>query len=48
MEFLSTLADFGVTAMENARLYEHVRRDYEDLTKDVWKWYGWGEHPPTI
>jgi len=48
IEFLSTLADFGVTAMENARLYEHVRRDYEDLTKDVWKWYGWGEHPPTI
>jgi signal transduction protein with GAF and PtsI domain len=48
MEFLSTLADFGVTAMENARLYEHVRRDYEDLTKDVWKWYGWGEHPPTV
>jgi len=48
MEFLSTLADFGVTAIENARLYEHVKRDYEDLTKDVWKWYGWGEHPPTV
>lgn len=48
MEFLGTLADFGVTAMENARLYEHVRRDYEGLTKDVWKWYGWGEHPPTL
>jgi hypothetical protein len=42
------LADFGTVAIENARLYEHVRRDYEDLTKDVWKWYGWGEHKPQI
>jgi GAF domain-containing protein len=48
MEFLATLADFGVTAMENARLYEHIKRDYENLTKDVWKWYGWGEHPPRV
>jgi signal transduction protein with GAF and PtsI domain len=48
MEFLDTLADFGVAAIENARLYEHIRRDYEDLTKDVWKWYDWGKHPPRI
>lgn len=48
MEFLGTLADFGVTAMENARLYEHVKRYYEDLSRDVWKWYGWGEHPPNV
>jgi signal transduction protein with GAF and PtsI domain len=48
IEFLSTLADFGVTAIENANLYEHVRRDYEDLARDVWKWYGWGEHPPSV
>ncbi len=48
LEFLKTLADFGTVAIENARLYEHVRRDYEDLTKDVWKWYGWGEHKPQI
>ena len=47
-EFLNTLADFGITAMENARLYEHIRRGYEDLTRDVWKWYGWGEHPPRV
>jgi len=48
LEFLNILADFGVTAIENARLYEHARRDYEDLTRDVWKWYGWGEHPPQV
>jgi len=46
LEFLTTLADFGVAAIENARLYEHARRGYEDLTRDVWKWYDWGEHPP--
>jgi GAF domain-containing protein len=48
MEFLNILADFGVVAIENARLYEHVKRDYEDLSKDVWKWYGWGERQPEI
>jgi len=48
MEFLSTLADFGVTALENARLYELIRKYYEDLTRDVWKWYGWGQHPPRV
>jgi signal transduction protein with GAF and PtsI domain len=48
LEFLTTLADFGVIAIENARLYEHVRKDYEDLTRDVWKWYDWGERPPRV
>jgi GAF domain-containing protein len=48
IEFLTTLADFGVIAIENARLYEHVRKDYEDLTRDVWKWYDWGERPPRV
>lgn len=45
-EFLNTLADFYVIAMENARLYEHIKRDYEDLKIDVWNWYDWGQHPP--
>jgi signal transduction protein with GAF and PtsI domain len=48
LEFLHILADFGVAAIENARLYTHVKRDYEDLTRDVWKWYGWGERPPQM
>lgn len=45
-EFLSALASQGAIAIENARLFEHIRRDYEDLTKDVWKWYDWGTHFP--
>ncbi|MCX6356195.1 MAG: GAF domain-containing protein [Candidatus Aureabacteria bacterium] len=48
LEFLGALADFGAVAIENARLYEHIKSDYEDLTKDVWKWYGWGERQPRI
>jgi len=45
---LNILADFSAIAIENARLYQHVKRDYEDLTRDVWHWYDWGERPPRI
>ncbi|GAH16451.1 unnamed protein product, partial [marine sediment metagenome] len=34
--------------IENARLFEHVKRDYEDLTQSVWKWYDWGSRPPKL
>jgi GAF domain-containing protein len=46
VEFLSSLADHGAIAIENARLYEHLKRDYEDLAKDVLNWYDWGTRPP--
>jgi GAF domain-containing protein len=46
IDFLKSLASQGAIAIENARLFEHLRRDYEDLTRDVWKWYDWGERPP--
>jgi len=46
IRFLSSLADHGAVAIENARLYEHMRRDYEDLAKDVLTWYDWGARPP--
>ncbi len=48
MDFLSALADQVATAIENARLFEHVKRDYEDLTQNVWKWYDWGSRPPRL
>jgi len=47
-EFLSALASQGATAIENARLFEHIKRDYEDLARDVWKWYDWGARFPKI
>ncbi|OGW40481.1 MAG: hypothetical protein A2010_05950 [Nitrospirae bacterium GWD2_57_9] len=48
IEFLTALASFGAIAIENARLFEHVKTEYEELTKDVWKWYDWGSRFPNI
>ena len=48
VRFLKTLASHGAVAVENARLFEHLRRDYEDLTQAVWRWYDWGERPPKM
>jgi GAF domain-containing protein len=45
---IQILADFSAISIENARLYNHIVRDYEDLTRDVWQWYDWGERPPKI
>ncbi len=47
-EFLSAIAAQGAIAIDNARLFEHIKSEYEDLTKDVWKWYDWGERFPKI
>ena len=48
IDFLTALASQGAIAIENARLFEHLKRDYEDLTRDVWRWYDWGERPPRL
>ncbi len=48
VQFLETLANHGAVAIENARLFEHLRRDYQDLTRAVWRWYDWGERPPRL
>ncbi|GAB4390461.1 MAG: hypothetical protein Kow0025_22650 [Thermodesulfovibrionales bacterium] len=48
VEFLSALASQGAAAIENARLFEHVQKEYEELTRDVWKWYDWGTRFPAI
>jgi GAF domain-containing protein len=45
---IQILADFSAISIENARLYNHIVRDYEDLTRDVWQWYDWGERPPKM
>ncbi len=46
IDFISALASSGAIAIENARLFEHIKQEYEELTKDVWKWYDWGRHFP--
>ncbi|KKL66202.1 hypothetical protein LCGC14_2147360, partial [marine sediment metagenome] len=48
VDFLSALANQVATAIENASLFEHMKRDYEDLTESVWKWYDWGSRPPKL
>lgn len=46
IDFLSALASDGAVAIENARLYEHIKSEYDELTRDVWKWYDWGKRFP--
>jgi signal transduction protein with GAF and PtsI domain len=46
IDFISALASSGAIAIENARLYEHIKIEYEELTRDVWKWYDWGKRFP--
>src|SRR4030066_255475 len=43
INFISALASSGAIAIENARLFEHIKDEYEELTRDVWKWYDWGK-----
>jgi signal transduction protein with GAF and PtsI domain len=47
-EFLTALANQGAIAIENARLFQQLKKTYEDLTRDVWKWYDWGKRPPRL
>lgn len=46
IQFLNALAAYGAISIENARLFEHVKHDYETLMRDVWQWYDWGETHP--
>jgi GAF domain-containing protein len=47
-DFLSALACQGAIAIENARLFEHIKAEYAELARDVWKWYDWGKRFPKI
>ncbi|MDA8085544.1 MAG: GAF domain-containing protein [Nitrospiraceae bacterium] len=46
MDFLNGLSCQGAVAMENARLFDRIKKEYRELQSDVWKWYEWGEHFP--
>jgi len=35
LEFAESLAEIGAIAIENARLYERVKKDYEDVIGDI-------------
>ncbi|MFQ5915348.1 MAG: GAF domain-containing protein [Nitrospinota bacterium] len=42
VEFASALAELGAVALENARLYSQLRRDYEKLVVDFSTWFDAG------
>lgn len=48
IDFLSSLSCQGAIAIENARLFEHVKNEYKELTHEIWKWYDWGKHFPRL
>jgi signal transduction protein with GAF and PtsI domain len=39
--FLEALAEMGALAIENARMYEQLRKDYENLMNDLWTFVGY-------
>ncbi len=42
VEFVQALAEQAAIAIENARLYESVKGSYEQLMKDVYRWFEFG------
>ena len=39
IEFVSGLAEMGGIAIVNARMYEHLKEDSQNLIEDAWEWY---------
>lgn len=39
MEFVSGLAEMGGIAIVNARMYERLKEESQNLIKDNWEWY---------
>ncbi len=42
IELVCSLAEMGGIAIENARMYYHIRTDYECLFKDIHQWFEFG------
>ncbi len=41
IEFLTTLANHGAIALENAKVHEHFKSEYEKLINDIYVWHDW-------
>ncbi len=41
IDFIETLAEMGAIAIENARSYESIRKDYEYVLNDLFYFYGY-------
>jgi signal transduction protein with GAF and PtsI domain len=44
-EFISGLAEIGSIGIENARMFHHLKNDYEKLMSDVHQWFDYGRMP---
>ena len=44
-DFIAGLADMGGIAIDNARMYDHLKADHERLIHDVHQWFDYGNMP---
>jgi signal transduction protein with GAF and PtsI domain len=45
LEFISGLAEMGGIAIDNARMYDHLRADHENLINETHRWFEFGRMP---
>ena len=44
-EVISGLAEIGSLGIENARMHDHLKTDYDRLIADVYQWFDFGKRP---
>ncbi len=45
VEFITGLADMGGIAIDNARMYDHLKADHESLIAETHRWFQFGNMP---
>jgi signal transduction protein with GAF and PtsI domain len=45
IEFITGLADMGGIAIDNARMYDHLKADHESLIAETYEWFEFGKMP---
>jgi signal transduction protein with GAF and PtsI domain len=45
IEFIAGLADMGGIAIDNARMYDHLKADHESLIAETHQWFEFGKMP---
>ena len=43
IEFITGLADMGGIAIDNARMYDHMKADHESLIAETYQWFEFGK-----
>lgn len=43
IEFITGLADMGGIAIDNARMYDHLKTDHESLIAETYQWFEFGK-----